>query len=143
MPNMANKFGEDDFDDDSVNLKETDEDYRELFREKKKELLLDNRRARVTTMSFHDWFVHTYKRDYKPSDKPISEAYHSGASDEIDNNEYILEHTELKMNHYKNKAIKLADDLQILYSILDSVSKKADIPPALKKLVIKTLRDLS
>lgn len=139
---MAKNIGEEEYDDELDNLKESDEDYQELFKEKKKELLLENRRARVTTMSFHDWFVQAYGRDYKQADKPISEAYHMGASDTLEDNEYILEHTELKMQHYKSKAIKLADDLQILYSLLESVSRKAEMPEQLRRLVNKTLRDL-
>lgn len=120
-----------------------DDEYREIFAAKKQELLLDNRRARVTTMSFNDWFVKTYKRQYKQADHFISEAYHAGAADEIENNEYLMEHTELKMQHYKNKAVKQSDDLQILYSLLDTIARKVPaLPEALKKLVKKTLNDL-
>lgn len=126
------EFGEDDLESD---------DYKQLFSEKKKELLLDNRRARVTTMSFHDWFVKAYKRDYKQSDKHISDAYHAGAADEIENNEYIIDHTELKMNHYKGKALKLADQVQIFHSLLEHVAKKSEITPAIRKLITKALSE--
>lgn len=119
------------------------EDYADLFKEKKKELLLENRRQRVTTMSFHDWFTDTYKRDFKQSDKDIADAYHAGASDNQEDNEYILDHTELKMQHYKNKAIKLADEVQILYALLDNVNRKSNLPESLSRLVKKTLNDLT
>lgn len=134
---MVKKTKVDDFDSgEEFELKS--EDYQKLFKDKKKELLLDNRRARVTDMSFYDWFSKTYKRDFKASDKAIHEAYHAGALDEIENNEYLLEHTELKMNHYKGKALKLADQVQILYSLLENVARKAEMPDALRKLIKKT-----
>lgn len=117
------------------------EDYKELFSEAKKELLLQKHRARVTTMSFHDWFAKKYKRDFKPSDKNISEAYHAGAADEIENNEYLLDHNELKMNHYKTKANKLVDQVQILYMLLQSIHNKTDLPEPLKKLIRKVLSE--
>lgn len=126
-----------DFENDEINT----EDYQEIYNQKKKELLLENRRARVTTMAFHDWFVKTYKRDYKQSDKAIADAYHAGAVDEIENNEYILEDAELKMNHYKNKSLKLVDQVQILFSLLENVAKKYDFPDNLKKLVRKILNE--
>jgi hypothetical protein len=129
----------DDFDAEDDQLSASD--YSEMFKESKKELLLEKSRARVTTMSFHDWFTKTYKRDFKPSDKHISEAYHAGAGDEIENNEYVIEHAELKMNHYKARAIKLADQVQILYALLESVTRKAEMPETLKKLVRKVLSE--
>lgn len=116
-------------------------DYAELYKEKKKSLLLENNRARVTTMSFHDWFTKTYHREFKPSDKGIADAYRAGAADEIENNEYILEHAELKMIHYKTRSVKLSDQAQILFSLLETVTRKAEIPESLKKMIRKILAE--
>lgn len=117
-------------------------DYEEIFNETKRELLLDGHRYRVITMSFHAWFSKTYKRDFKPiSDKNISLAYHAGAADEIENNAYLAEHTELKMNHYKTKASNLADQVQILYSLLSTVASKSELSETLRKLIRKVLSE--
>lgn len=127
--------------DDEFEEPSMDEETKQIVQDAKKELLLANRRARVTTMSFHDWFTKTYQREFKPSDKPISDAYHAGAADEVENNEYILEHADLKMNHYKSRSVKLADQVQILYSLLDTVSRKVPLPEALKKMIRKALAE--
>ncbi len=118
-----------------------EDDLHDIVQDEKKDLLLANRRSRVTTMSFHDWFVKTYQRDYKQSDTAISEAYHAGAHDEIENSEYILEHADLKAKHYKDRCSKLSDQAQILYSLLHTVAKKVDAPEPIKKLIRKVLSE--
>lgn len=118
-----------------------DEEFKQIVKQEKQDMLLANRRARVTTMSFHDWFVQTYQRDFKQSDKAIYEAYNAGAADEIENNEYILEHADLKMNHYKRRSVKLADQMQILYSLLGTIERKGDVPDSIKKLIRRILSE--
>lgn len=136
IPNMSNGNN----DDSSYDLDGLD--YEEIFSDKKKELLLEHNRTRVTRMSFEKWFFETYKRDYKNADKETLDAYYAGATDEIENNEFLIEQTELKMEHYKKRVINQADDLQMLISLLEKVSKKGDPTEKTKLLIKKVLVSL-
>ena len=117
------------------------DDYEELFLAEKRKLLLDHQRAKVTRMSFDSWFYKTYKRDYKPSDKAILEAYTAGATDEIENTEFLADHAEIKMAGFKARAVKLADQVQIFVLLLETVSRKAQGPENLKKFIKKILAE--
>lgn len=122
-------------------IEDNDDEFNQILSNEKKGLLLANRRSRVSTMAFHDWFVKTYKRDYKQADSTIAEAYLAGAADEVENNEYIFEDSKLKLDYHKNKSMKLSDRVQVLYGLLDLVARKTDAPEQLKKMIKKALAE--
>lgn len=117
----------------------SDDDLQHIIQDEKHILLLSSKRPRVTTMSFNDWFIREYKRNFKQANTALSEAYHAGASDEIENNNYLLDYAHNKENHYKERCIKPADQVQILYSLLSTVNKKVDAPENIKRLIRKVL----